>query len=193
MSGPTGGSSAPKSRDDGLETWSVTVLWRSGRAPDVHKTRDPLMRGQPKGIENAPVVGVPFGDPARSITHCVRGEDKAHGGGPRGQLLLPFGNFHMWAGTTDDGNHKRRAGEPVAFKLELVRGSVGMIHAIGRSDSFAGSRASVAFKQDESPGRELAMIGHARSDPQQRLDFIRRWARPNKLDWLYRTARLQKL
>src|SRR5215475_3035762 len=131
MSGPTRGSSAPKSRDYGLETRPVTVLWGSGRAPDVHKTCDPLMRGQPKCIEDAPVIGVPFGDPARGITHRVRGKDKAHGRGPRGQLLLPFGNFHMWAGTTDDGDHKRRAGEPVAFELKLVRGSVGMIRAIG--------------------------------------------------------------
>src|SRR5215475_949824 len=99
----------------------------------------------------------------------------------------------MRAGTADNGDHKRRAGEPVAFELKLVRGSVGMIRAKDRSDSFAGSRAALAFKQDKSPRRELAMIGHSRSYPYQGLDFSRGWARPNKLDGLYRTARLQQL
>src|SRR4029450_4446352 len=68
-----------------------------------------------------------------------------------------------------------------------------MIRAIGRSDSFAGSRAAGTFKQDESPRRELAMIGYSRGNSQQRLDFSRSWARPDKLDWLHRTARLQQL
>src|SRR5947207_2987738 len=101
------GSSNPEPRDNSLEIWAFTVLRRLGWASNVHKTGNAFIRGKAEKVEHAPVIGVPFRDPARGVAHGMRGKNQAHGGGPGGELLLPFGNLYMRARSTDDSDHQR--------------------------------------------------------------------------------------
>jgi len=55
-------------------------------------------------------------------------------------------------------------------------------------DRRAGLELRLAFEHDETPGRELAVIGHARRDRQQRIEIGRRRAGADKLDRLERAA-----
>ena len=72
---------------------------------------------QAKGLEHAAVIGIPFGDPVCPITQRMRRKDEAHGSGAGREHLLPFRNFHMWAGAAHHSDHEGCARETIAFGL----------------------------------------------------------------------------
>src|SRR5512139_1034991 len=102
-------SSTAEVRHDSVQLWSVAIFGRLCRTSHVDKAGNALMRSKTESIKDAPVIGVPFGDPASGIAHGVRGEDQAHCRGAGRELLLPFGNLHMRAGAADDGDNERCA------------------------------------------------------------------------------------
>ena len=70
--------------------------------------------------------------------------------------------------------------------LDLLRLGVRILGSEGGLDGSAGLEPGLALEHDEAPGRELAVIGNARGDRQQRLDLGRRRAGRHKLDGLER-------
>src|SRR5262249_58741699 len=67
-------------------------------------------------------------------------------------------------------------------------GRVGTIGTKCGDDRFASGGPGIAFKQDESPGCEFAVVGHSRGNFQERLDFGSGRAGSRQFDWLNRTA-----
>ena len=112
----------------------------------------------------------------------ARGEDKAHGGGTGGEHLLPFRDFHMRAGAAHHGDHEWRAHETLAFGLDMFSPCVRVLDAKCRGDCLAGRTPRLAFKHDEAPRCQLAMIGHPRGDGQERVYFGRGWDRTGEFD-----------
>jgi len=70
-------------------------------------------------------------------------------------------------------DHERRAGQPLALVVELIRLGLGIFGAERRLDGLPCSKARLALEYDEAPWRELAMVRHARGDRQKRLDLGR--------------------
>ena len=59
-------------------------------------------------------------------------------------------------------------------------------------DHLAGALAGIALENDEAPGRELAMVGHARTDGEDGLELGRGGAGPGHLARLDRAAGFQE-
>ncbi len=144
----------------------------------MHKAGHAFVGGKAERVEHGAVIGVPFGDPARRIAHGVGGDHQAHRGRAGGELLFPFRDLRVRAGAADHRDHQRRARQPLAFEVDLVGRRVGVPLAKNRGDFFAGGKALLALEHDETPGRELAVVGHARSDGQQGVELGRRGAGP---------------
>jgi len=51
----------------------------------------------------------------------MRGEDKVHSRGARGEHLLPFRNFPVRRGPTDHGDNQRGVRETPVLELDLFR------------------------------------------------------------------------
>ena len=149
-----------KADRDLIEWWPRPILRLTRRPADVNKAGDALMRRQAESIEHTAVVGVPFGDPVCPVAEGVSGEDETHGRGAGGEDLLPFGDFHMRAGAAHHGDHERRARETLALGLDMFRLCIGVLSAKSSDDCLAGRTPSFAFKHDETPRRQLAVIGH---------------------------------
>src|SRR5207244_8682394 len=131
------GSSNPEPCDNSAEIWTLALFRRLSRASNMHKTGNTLIRGKSEKVEHAPVVGVPFRDPARGVAHGMRRKNQTHGRGSGGELLLPLRNLYMRSGPADDGDHQRCAREPFTFEVYFVRCGVGTISAEYRSDCLA--------------------------------------------------------
>ena len=72
----------------------------------------------------------------------------------------------------------------LALGFGLLGLGVGIFGAERRGDRVAGGEPRVALEDDEAPGRELAVVGHARGDGQQRFDLRRRRTGAGQLDRL---------
>jgi len=158
---------------DLIERWPRPILWWTRRPTDVNKAGNALMRRQAESIEHTAIVGVPFGDPICPVTERVRSEDKAHGGGTRGEHLFPFRDFHMRPGAAHHGDHEWGALETFALGLDMFGLRIRVLSAKRCGDCDASRTPRLAFKHDEAPGCQLAMIGHPRGDGQESVDFGR--------------------
>src|SRR5689334_17836270 len=94
-------SSTIKMRYNRIKLGPVTVLRLLCRVADMDEGRDALVRCYAEYIENAPVVGVPLGDPTCCIAHGMRCKDKAHRRGSGRKLLLPLWNLDMRTSAAD--------------------------------------------------------------------------------------------
>ncbi len=99
----------------------------------------------------------------------------------------------MRRGTADDGDHQRRAGEPQALVRDMFRLGIGIFGDERRGDRLARLLPGVTLEDDETPRRQLAVIGYPGGDGQQRLEFGRRGAGGHQLVRLYRAATPQKI
>src|SRR4051794_336756 len=111
---------AAEAGGDLVERRTRPVLRRVDRPADVDETCDALVVLDPECIERMPVIGVPLGDPGRRIAERVRRKDQTHGGGAGGEHLLPFRDFHVRAGTTDDRDDEWRARKARALVFDLL-------------------------------------------------------------------------
>ncbi len=98
----------------------------------------------------------------------------------------------MRAGAADHRDHQRRARQPLALEFDLVGRGVGVALAEDLGDGFAGLFARFAFEHQEAPGRELAVVGHARSNGEQGFKLGRRRAGVAQFYRLDRAAGLQE-
>ena len=181
-------SSSGKVFDDLGKRRPVAFLAAARRTADVDEPDDALVRSKPEGVEHAPVVGIPFGDPARRKPERVRRMHQVHGRGAGGEHLLPLGYFHVRRGAAHHGNDQRRARQPATLELDLVGGRFGMIGLEAGGDRFTGGEPGVALEHDEAPRNELAVIGHPRRDRQQGLKLGRGRDRAGKIDGLHRAG-----
>ena len=97
----------------------------------------------------------------------------------------------MRRGPAHDGDHERRAREAVALERDLLVGRLRIVRLEHRRDGLAGLEPRIAVEHDEAPGRELAMVRHARRDGQQRIELGRGGARAGELDGFYGSSGLQ--
>jgi hypothetical protein len=67
----------------------------------------------------------------------------------------------MRPGATHHRDDQWRTRKPVALEIDLVGGRIRTVGTKYGRDRFAGGGPSIAFEQDESPRRELAMVRHA--------------------------------
>ena len=162
---------APNRVTIAVELRPFPVFRRLGGASDMHESGNSFIRGKSKCIEHTPIIGIPLGDPARGIAHRMRGNNERHCGSAGRKLLLPFRNFHVRAGPAHDGDDERRARQPLALEVDLVGRGIGAVGAKCGSDRLTRGGAGLAFEQDESPGRQLAVIGDPRGDFQKRFDL----------------------
>ena len=109
------------------------------------------------------------------------------------QLLFPFRDLGVRAGAADHRDHQRRARQPLAFEFDLLGRGVGPIGAEGLGNYRAGGEARIARKHDETPGCQLAVVRHPRSNAQQRVDLGLIWGRSGQFHRLDRTAGLEQL
>jgi hypothetical protein len=100
----------------------------------------------------------------------------------RRRASAPTPGFHMWAGAVHDGDHEWRAHQTLALRVDMFRPRVRVLGAKCSGDCLAGRTPSVAFKHDKAPRCELAMIRHASSDGQERVDFGCGWGRAGEFD-----------
>src|SRR5258705_13167400 len=65
---------------------------------------------------------------------------------------------------TDDTDHQRRIGEAALFDIDLGRRGVRIFPREHLRDHFAAANARVTLEHNETPRRQLAVIGHPRTD-----------------------------
>ena len=75
----------------------------------------------------------------------------------------------MRRGARDDGDDERRAGEAAQLLGAAGLVQVWLVRETDVEREAAGALARLALEHDEPPGRELAVIGHARGDGQDRV------------------------
>src|SRR6266542_2717293 len=85
------------------------------------------------------------------------------------------------------------AREPVSFGFDVLRLGIRILGRKRRDDRLAGREAGLALENDETPGHELAVIGHAGSNRQQGLDLGRGGTGAGQFDRLDRAAGLEQL
>jgi hypothetical protein len=136
--------------------------------------RDTLARLQADPFLHHRVISIPFGQPVGGKAH--RGGRDQHGlaNRARRQLLFPHGDLYHFARRGDHGDHHRRAQEAAAFFLDLP--FVGPVGLGGLGQDIAGPDARLAFEDDEAPGKQLAVIGHAGGAFQDVGKLVRRGA-----------------
>src|SRR5665647_2952996 len=152
--------------DDGGKRRPVAFLGRLGGPTDMDEAGDALANRQTQGLKHVAVVGVPLGYPTCGIAHGVGGQDQAHGRGAGRHLLLPFRDLPVRGGATDHRDHQRRAGEALAFELDLLGRGVGPVGAKRLRDDLAGgeiiaqafraNRADATPEQIEFEGKRFA-------------------------------------
>ena len=98
----------------------------------------------------------------------------------------------MWTGAADHGDDQGRARQPVGLEFDLLGRRARMGRAEGRGNRRAGGAARFAGKDDETPGRELAVVRHARGDGEEGFDFGGRRAGPAHFNRLDRAAGFEK-
>ena len=76
------------------------------------------------------------------------------------ERTCPFRDFHMRAGAAHHGDHEWRARETLALGLDMFRLCIRVLSAKSSRDCLAGRTPSFAFKHDETPRRQLAVVGH---------------------------------
>ena len=84
------------------------------------------------------------------------------------------------------------AGEPITFRLDLLRLRVGIFGLECGRDRISGGPSRLPFKHDEAPGGELAVIRHPGGDREQRIDFRGGRGRAGEFDGLERSPGGQK-
>ena len=127
----------------------------------------------------AGVIGHPFGEPGRRETERAGGDDHVHADRARGQNLFPFGDLLVWRCAGDRRNDQRRAGEAAQL---LCSGGLVQIGLVCKADLKREPACTVARsprEDQEPPGRELAMIRHARGDRQDCGEFVSARSRPS--------------
>jgi len=73
---------------------------------------------------------------------------------------------------------KRRIGQPALLDLDLGRRRAGFFLANTFAITSPARTRRIALGHDEAPGRELAVIGHARADGEDGLELGRRGTGP---------------
>ena len=81
----------------------------------------------------------------------------------------------MRRGTGYDANDKWRAGEAEPLGLDTPGVFSRMRLCINRGENFTGPGTPLALEQEETPGRQLAMIGHPRRERQENFGLSGRW------------------
>ena len=140
----------------------------------MDESGDALVLGEPDRRAKPGVIGRPFGEPGRREAQGPRRDDHGHADRAGRQHLLPFGDFDMRSGARDDADHQRRAGEPAELRGSAVLVQFRHILEADVERDTACPVARFPLEHDEAPGRELAVIGHARGDGQDRLQFLSR-------------------
>ncbi len=129
------------------------------------------------------IIGDPVGIPLRADAQRCRGEQDVLAESARGKLLLPFRDLHMRRSTRDDGEDERRSLEELRLEVEAVLAMIGMERMPALAHDLAKSAARIALEQDETPGRELAMVGYPHRDGEDALQlFISRPRPGHRLD-----------
>src|SRR5450830_1175708 len=82
----------------------------------------------------------------------------------------------MRLGRTHYRNHERRLHEGVARFRNILFGSIWVLFGENLRKNFASPLPRIAFKNDEPPWRNLAMIGHPCADGENGFEFGRRGA-----------------
>ena len=94
---------------------------------------------------------------------------------------------------TDHPDHQRRIGQAFLLDLDLGGGGLRILAGKHSGNHLAGAVAGIAFKHDEAPRRELAMIGHAGAHGEDGLKLGRRGARAAHLPRFYGAAGFQEV
>ena len=123
----------------------------------------------------------------------MRGQHEAHGSGARGEHLLPFRNLHMRRGAAHHRDDQRRARETGSFGFNVLGLGLRVFGAKRGDDGFARSQPRLPLENDEAPRHELAVVGHARGDREQRLDLGGRGGRAGEFDRLDGASRFEQV
>src|SRR5215472_11284898 len=129
--------------------------------PDIDEAGESFARLQTQPLLDGRVIGVPLGDPVGDKTKRRRCDQDvlAHGAG--GKFLLPDRNLVLFAGGRYDPDHHRRAQKAAALFLHLLVALAFGLHHLGQD--VAGALAPLGLEHNEPPGKQLAMIGRART------------------------------
>ena len=99
----------------------------------------------------------------------------------------------MRPGKADDANYQRRIGEPALLDLDLASLGIRIFPREHFCDDLAGPRPSVSLEHDEAPRRQLAVVGHPRTDGQDCFQLGGRGPRNAHLPRFYRSASFQEV
>src|SRR5436190_19616526 len=99
----------------------------------------------------------------------------------------------MRPGKADDANYQRRIGEPALLDLDLTMLGIRIFPREHFSDDRAGPRPRVSLEHDEAPRRQLAVVGHARTDGQDCFQLGGRGPRSAHLPRFNRSASFQEV
>ena len=150
----------------------------SGVSAGAPRWTKPATRSSPAQAQHRRrprVVGVPVGDPVRAIAHGLGGDQQRHADRAGGEPLLPLGDRRLQA----DGRSRDRQ----------RRGFASCRAPPSPSPDWAGrrraARAPLTYaalaspsQHNEPPRQELAVIGHARRQPQQLRELV--FVRPGR-------------
>ena len=98
----------------------------------------------------------------------------------------------MRLGEAHDADHQRRVGQAALFDLDIGGRRAWVLLREHLCDHLAATQPRIALEHDEAPGGELAMVGHARADGQNGIEFGGRGTGGGHLARLHRAAGLQQ-
>jgi hypothetical protein len=106
---------------------------------------------------------------------------QVHGRRATGQFLFPERYLVPRGGTRDQHDQLGRLSCEPLGGLDLKPARLGIVTTIGRLKQGCEGIALLAGDSDETPGMKLAMIGRARGNRQNLLEFISRRPRLNEI------------
>src|SRR5215831_902425 len=189
---PTFAGLPSKPRHDLGQHRPRAIFVRPHGLADMDEAYDFLIRLHTKPVEHITVEGEPACQPAGAVAERGCRGDDIHGAGAGRELLLPRRHLWMRLGEAHDRDHEWRIGQALPLDFEISRAGLRVLPGKHSGDDFASALPRVALEDDKAPGRKLAMIGHPRTDGEDRVEFGGRGARTGHLARLHRTAGLQE-
>jgi NADPH:quinone reductase len=106
------------------------------------------------------IVCIPFRQPLRGIAHRLGRNQHRLAGSAGGKNLFPFRNLVTFVHPRQYGDDDGCAGQAFLLDFDLFLDRIGVFPAVGRGNHVADFFACIAADDNETPGRQAAMIGY---------------------------------
>ena len=143
----------------------------------MHEADDALVRRE---AEQRPAFldgRIPVGDPVGAVAECVGSKHEVHRRRAGGQEHFPLRDFRVLLGARHDADHQGSARKTRELLIATPFGKRPFAPLGKLGEFFPDFFAGDAAVENEAPGRQTAMVGHAACDGQHRFDFRIAWRR----------------